>query len=131
MSTVIKVCFKCGGEKPLSDFYPHKQMKDGHLNKCKDCAKRDVKAHNKSYCNIVWGVPGAGKDWVKRNPKKRAAHCAVSNAIRGGLLIRGPCESCGNEKSQAHHDDYRRPLDVRWLCSKCHSDHHAAINNRG
>ena len=39
----MKVCFKCGIEKPLTDYYKHKQMGDGHLNKCKDCTKKDTK----------------------------------------------------------------------------------------
>lgn len=43
MNIVKKVCFKCNKEKPLSDYYKHKQMADGHLNKCITCTRSDVK----------------------------------------------------------------------------------------
>ena len=41
----MKICFKCGVLKPLKDYYKHSRMADGHLNKCKECTKKDVKQH--------------------------------------------------------------------------------------
>lgn len=38
----MKKCFKCNIDKPLSDYYKHKHMLDGHLNKCKECTRKDV-----------------------------------------------------------------------------------------
>lgn len=38
-----KICFICNTEKNLSDYYVHKKMLDGHLNKCKECTKKHSK----------------------------------------------------------------------------------------
>lgn len=39
----MKKCYRCGLEKPLTDYYLLKSMADGHLNKCKDCVKECAK----------------------------------------------------------------------------------------
>ena len=43
---ITKRCFSCGKEKPLSDYYAHPKMKDGHLNKCKECVKDSVRINS-------------------------------------------------------------------------------------
>ena len=59
-----------------------------------------------------------------RNPLKRRARAIVGVAIAKGRLARAPCEKCGEQRSQAHHDDYSKPLDVRWLCRAHHDEAH-------
>lgn len=129
-----KTCFKCGAEKPLTDFYKHSGMADGHVNKCKECNKKDVKKnrsdsldHYREYDRGRGNRQGLEyvKEYRERYPKKYAAHNKVNNAIRDGKLHRGCCEVCGDENSVAHHDDYDRPLDIRWLCQGHHKQWHA------
>ena len=38
------------------------------------------------------------------------------------------CQRCGKEcRTQAHHDDHSKPLDVMWLCPVCHAARHGEI----
>lgn len=63
--------------------------------------------------------------WKAKNREKYLAHKAVEYAVKVGRLVRGPCEVDGCEgKSHAHHDDYSKPLEVRWLCQKHHEKQH-------
>ena len=58
-------------------------------------------------------------------PHVRFAHNAVKVALRRGDLVKGPCEQCGTtSKVEAHHDDYNKPLEVRWLCFSHHREWH-------
>lgn len=152
----MKKCFKCREEKPLCEFYKHKQMADGHLNKCKACAKSDVsknydankdyyKQYEKERANLPHRVKArqeyaksesgiiksneAKIRWSRRNPIKRMASIIVGNAVRDGKIIKpDSCESCGSipNRLHGHHDDYALPLVVRWLCPGCHKKWHAA-----
>ena len=55
---------------------------------------------------------------------KQKARWTVQNAIVAGKLERLPCEVCGVEPAEGHHDDYDLPLEVRWLCKLHHDEHH-------
>lgn len=53
------------------------------------------------------------------------AHKAIRNRLSRGKLEKQPCEVCGSEPAEAHHDDYNKPLEIRWLCKKCHTKWHS------
>jgi hypothetical protein len=55
---------------------------------------------------------------------------AYANVYQGrGKLTPEPCESCGSEEAEKHHEDYSQPLEVRWLCRPCHLAEHRADNH--
>lgn len=64
----------------------------------------------------------------RNDPALRMRHEArwqVSRAIASGSLKKNSCNKCGEEKAQAHHHDYYKPLDVVWLCYSCHRKEHS------
>ena len=143
MTTSLKTCFKCKCEKPLTDFYKHRQMGDGHLNKCKECTKKDVLER---YINKLDQVSEYEKNRFKtlhrknkvleyqrnrraKHPDKYKARQAVSHALRDRKIVKQPCRDCGSIKSQAHHDDYSKPLNVEWLCFSCHRIRHGQLKH--
>jgi hypothetical protein len=129
----MKKCFKCNKEKDINDFYEHKQMTDGHLGKCKECTKKDVT--DSYYANHEKRIQ---YEHIRRPKTKihikiktleelcvqKRANNIVRRAIKNGSLIKKTCEVCGYEITHAHHDDYSKPLVVRWLCPKHHIEHH-------
>jgi len=66
-------------------------------------------------------------NWRRQNPEKYLAHVAVQKALSSGALVKGSCEICGDPSVDAHHTDYTRPLEVRWLCRR----HHVRLHTTG
>jgi hypothetical protein len=133
----MKECIACFETKPLADFYAHPSMADGCLNKCILCCRAYEAARRERRTDA--GLPEQRFDTRERreqaasnrdkyreqNPEKYRATTALNNAIRAGKIARQPCEECGG-RAHAHHDDYDKPLVVRWLCAKHHARHHAS-----
>lgn len=139
-------CKKCEIEKPESEFYANDKT-------CKLCRREMVKANrernaeyymeydkkrfkedprvserHKKYQQTESGKAAtlkAKKKWQEQNPVKRAVHVITGNAVRKGLLKKCACEVCGSKaRIHAHHDDYSKPLEVRWLCAQHHTEWH-------
>lgn len=62
----------------------------------------------------------------RTTPKERARQ-KVRYAVWSGKLQKPErCEACSSvARLHGHHDDYEKPLDVRWLCAGCHAAVHA------
>ena len=121
----IKKCKDCGQEKAINEFY-------GVQGECKDCTKLRVKRYSHSERGkemaSKWWKTEKGREkqrrhrlrFRKENPEKHKAHYLAMSALRRGILKKQPCEKCLSKKVEMHHDDYSKPLEVRWLCQKHH-----------
>jgi len=129
----MKHCFKCGAEKPLTEFYKHPKMKDGRVNKCKECNKKDVRENraakvdyyraydanrfqndprvrerNERYKKTESGkavIQKSRKKWINKNPEARSAHVILGNAVKNGRIKKPHnCSRCGKyERSRKIH----------------------------
>ena len=135
-----KECTRCGKMLPLTDFSPCAHGRHGRYCRCKKChallarirrAKKSQRQRTRQ-SHRAWRernravASGAAQRWKRRNPAKLRAHYAVRAAVLGGLLVRPDhCAGCSRAGPVvAHHSDYARPLDVEWLCRRCHARRH-------
>lgn len=126
-------CGCCGKMVPLSGFYV------SNRTKCKACVKAAVKRraltnpsvqeYDRARAKLPHRKAAARQvtiSWRERHPEAYRAHTALNNAVRDGKVVREPCQVCGTtENVHGHHRDYSAPLDVTWLCAKCHHRLHA------
>lgn len=135
-----KFCNKCKTNKQLSEFWKDKRNKDGYQRLCKDCKREGIRK---------WRKSPAGKAWRKSQYKKYPQHkddfYNYKYHVRGVMLYAVKlgyikkdyiCSVCNIDTLKegkiinGHHDDYLKPLTVRWVCTFCHSQIHIAIKKK-
>lgn len=99
-----KLCYNCGKEKE------ERRFKQSYCLKCHaDYMRRTRPKHS---------------ELPEEQRKKANARAYVKMYIRRGTIQKQPCEVCGSMFVEAHHEDYSKQLQVRWLCRKCHLAEH-------
>lgn len=134
--TILKRCPGCSEYKPVTEFNRNRASVDGLQYRCKPCqidanrtwAERHPEVRRATLHRQYLRERVHGRRESKESPpEKRRAHKNVERAIRAGHLTRpDACPRCGTDRSpvHAHHEDYSRPLDVQWLCARCHGRLH-------
>ena len=122
-----KRCSRCGELKSKFEFQRECSNRDGLLNYCGECNNRLVRERRKFEPERFRATRRAS--WQRNKHKtvyneKRKAKARVQEALLSGRLTKKSCVYCGNLKTDGHHDDYSKPLDVRWLCRACHAKLH-------
>lgn len=129
----MKLCFKCHRRLPVTEFYRHAQMADGHLGKCKACTKKDVteyraghleevRAYDRGRANQPQRIElrkRVSKAWRKADRRRDRSH----NAARRTYTQLPPiCQLCGTtaKRLERHHPSYDLPKLIAWLCKPCH-----------
>lgn len=124
-------CNRCKNEKNrLKSVAENRRYKNevGRKTTCSNCGREKETANlNESYCaSCKYFKKKQNRPFRNEEQKfKDAVRKFTWKKISEGILIKLPCEVCGAvEKVEAHHDDYMKPLDVRWLCRTHHREHH-------
>lgn len=110
---------------PYSDPEQQKSCMDRYLKtpEGKAAKKRASTKYNRSKAHAA-----SNWLWRQKNKHKVRAHGLLAYHLKKGNIVRpNHCERCDDEcVPHGHHDDYSKPLDVKWLCVPCHKLEHAA-----
>ena len=135
-----KICFVCETEKAMVDFYKHKAMADGHLNKCKACTKEQSKAREVELRkNPEWvekekvrardrykrlGYCEKQKEWNEKRPwTKTQDYKNQSRDVKNNIGI--------SDGYVIHHWNYKELNSVFIMPSEVHRRIHIDLQNEG
>lgn len=116
------VCDYCGVEYSIKKSAFDRQKRHFCSRKCYSLYRAEIMPPEEQ------NSFGTGYAPEERERRKKARE-QLNHYLRDNHIERKPCEVCGNVDSEAHHDDYSKPLEVRWLCFKHHRAWHKEHDN--
>ena len=131
----LKKCPCCNQSKEIKRFHRCSTRCDGLAVYCKKCRSQKMKAsreyHRKYNAWRYNNDPEFRKRKIATNNKyqeynklKNQARWTVKNALKNKTLLKKPCMICKKNRVEAHHIDYKKPLEIIWLCSLHHKQIH-------
>ena len=125
MTTLDKdYCSKCKVKDVGLTAYAKRIDKNGNIVRYMNCHQCANERHKRSYNNNKEKYRQYSYDSIARYREKQSARCKLNYHLKKGSLIKpSNCEECGYSSSriEGHHEDYSKPLEVRWLCTSCHN----------
>jgi hypothetical protein len=145
VDSATKRCRGCDAVKPKEAFPTKAAHRDGRASWCRDCCAR--RRRERRQTDPQWAAPenaagrahrhatgnAARRRSNVRYPERRAARRTLWYAVKAGKVAKpDACERCGTPTPRkhlhGHHTlGYDRPLDVQWVCVKCHGREHRTV----
>lgn len=148
LQTGLKICNRCKQEKLVNQFHKNRFRCDGLTGQCKDCRQKmkrqnieKNREHNRKYfkahrdsrreygrrryhANPKYFIQKT-QEYQARNPEKNKCRNIINGKIKHNKRKRGKCFMCGTpERIHAHHENYKFPLWVLWICIHHHGWYH-------
>jgi len=123
-----------GWDRHCSDVCRENQKWASWRRECLICGKAffpkpsQVEQGKGKYCSIECSAKAQSTSEKVSEKDMLNAKAKVKYALKIGRLTRKPCSVCGQKDSEAHHQDYSKPLDVIWFCRKHHTLWHQFLN---
>lgn len=92
---------------------------------CKGCNTERLQRYRATEAGMLATRKAVAKS-MKVNRIKQNARVLLNYHLKMGHVQKEECK-CGSQKVEAHHNDYSKPLEVVWLCRKCHADLHREL----
>lgn len=115
-------CPNCGSPREWRE----RRTREGgfrYIARCQHCHRQSLAKSRAKH----GGAANRNRLWESKNRAAALAHRKVESHLKSGNIRRKPCERCGAENSQAHHDDYAFALEVTWLCPMHHAERHREL----
>jgi len=138
-----QACTKCKVVKKPTEFAKDKRRLNGCVSECRKCqSARERKLRESRDHKLLTSQMLAKRRFYEKNreserircrnykrnhkkqrdPIKERARYAVWYAVKTGKIKKPQnCTKCmSTERIHGHHHDYKKPLEIEWLCSLCH-----------